>query len=253
MNSPNERGRLALDKENARWLGVCAGIARWLDLPTAVVRVIFVICVISWPTILLAYVIIYFVLDRGITADSAQDYFRGADTAEHFRQLNYRKPLYRFPSRGRIAGVCAGIADYLEIRPFWVRLATLGSLFVFGPFTLLAYVVCWIAFDIAPSEPAYCSRRGARRQQRKARREARRDARRRGRDERSAEYSATRPTDLDADDLGNGAPQQEFDQGPSYSRAECDETFRRLEIRLREIEAYMTSKRFRLHCEINRI
>jgi hypothetical protein len=26
-----------------------------------------------------------------------------------------------------------------------------------------------------------------------------------------------------------------------------------MELHLREIEAYMTSKRFRLHCEINRI
>ena len=142
MSNPRLRATLNLDSDNARWLGVCAGIARWLDLPTALVRVIFVICVISWPTLLIAYVITYFVLDRGITPDSVQDYFRGADTAEHFRKLNYRKPLYPYPRQGRIAGVCAGIANYLEIKTFWVRLATLGSLFAFGPFTLLGYIVC---------------------------------------------------------------------------------------------------------------
>jgi hypothetical protein len=38
-----------------------------------------------------------------------------------------------------------------------------------------------------------------------------------------------------------------------YDEAQCTEVFRLLELRLREIEAYMTSKRFRLHCEINRI
>ena len=158
MSNPRLRATLNLDSDNARWLGVCAGIARWLDLPTALVRVIFVICVISWPTLLIAYVITYFVLDRGITPDSVQDYFRGADTAEHFRKLNYRKPLYRYPRQGRIAGVCAGIANYLEIKTFWVRLATLGSLFLFGPFTLLGYIVCWVAFDVDPNEPACTGR-----------------------------------------------------------------------------------------------
>ncbi len=34
---------------------------------------------------------------------------------------------------------------------------------------------------------------------------------------------------------------------------ECTEIYKTLELRLRAIEAYMTSKRFRLHCEINRI
>ncbi len=216
MSNPRLRATLNLDSDNARWLGVCAGIARWLDLPTALVRVIFVICVISWPTLLIAYVITYFVLDRGITPDSVQDYFRGADTAEHFRKLNYRKPLYRYPRQGRIAGVCAGIANYLEIKTFWVRLATLGSLFLFGPFTLLGYIVCWVAFDVDPNEPAYTGRR--------------------------AEFGT--------DESAHSAPES---MRPRYDEAQCTEVFRILELRLREIEAYMTSKRFRLHCEINRI
>ncbi|MDO7671811.1 MAG: PspC domain-containing protein [OM182 bacterium] len=216
MSNPRLRATLNLDSDNARWLGVCAGIARWLDLPTALVRVIFVICVISWPTLLIAYVITYFVLDRGITPDSVQDYFRGADTAEHFRKLNYRKPLYRYPRQGRIAGVCAGIANYLEIKTFWVRLATLGSLFLFGPFTLLGYIVCWVAFDVDPNEPAYTGRRAK----------------------------------FGTDESAHSAPES---MRPRYDEAQCTEVFRVLELRLREIEAYMTSKRFRLHCEINRI
>jgi phage shock protein C len=217
------------------------GIARWLDLPTALVRVIFVICVISWPTLLIAYVITYFVLDRGITPDSVQDYFRGADTAEHFRKLNYRKPLYRYPRQGRIAGVCAGIANYLEIKTFWVRLATLGSLFLFGPFTLLGYIVCWVAFDVDPNEPACTGRRrntSFHREQSAKSDEHRREAF----TETRAEYST--------DESAHSAPEN---VRPRYDEAQCTEVFRVLELRLREIEAYMTSKRFRLHCEINRI
>ena len=47
MNNTSMRAPLTLDSEKARWLGVCAGIARWLDLPIALVRVIFVICIRS--------------------------------------------------------------------------------------------------------------------------------------------------------------------------------------------------------------
>jgi len=241
------RAALTLDSEKARWLGVCAGIARWLDLPLALVRVIFVICVISWPTLLLAYVITYFVLDRGITPDSVQDYFRGAETAEHFRKLNYRKPLYRYPRRGRIAGVCAGVANYLEIKTFWVRLATLGSLFLFGPFTLLGYVICWIAFDIDPKEPAYSSRRTERRRRRAERKAAKKSG---AHNKFQREIPATPNTQSDILDA-HSAPHEEKSQ--HYDEAQCAEVFRLLELRLREIEAYITSKRFRLHCEINRI
>jgi len=247
MSNTSMRPALTLDSEKARWLGVCAGIARWLDLPLALVRVIFVICVISWPTLLLAYVITYFVLDRGITPDSVQDYFRGADTAEHFRKLNYRKPLYRYPRRGRIAGVCAGVANYLEIKTFWVRLATLGSLFLFGPFTLLGYVICWIAFDIDPKEPAYSSRRTERRRRRAERKAAKKSG---AHNKFQRETPATPNTQSDILDA-HSAPHEEKSQ--HYDEAQCAEVFRLLELRLREIEAYITSKRFRLHCEINRI
>ena len=38
-----------------------------------------------------------------------------------------------------------------------------------------------------------------------------------------------------------------------HSHDKCTEIYNTMELRLREIEAYMTSKRFRLHCDINRI
>ena len=79
--------RLKLNRRDARWLGVCAGIAEWLDVPTVLVRVIFVICVISWPTLIIGYFLLYFCLDKDITPDKMRDYFKSASTAEHFKQL----------------------------------------------------------------------------------------------------------------------------------------------------------------------
>jgi phage shock protein PspC (stress-responsive transcriptional regulator) len=55
------------------------------------------------------------------------------------------KRLYRNSSSGRIAGVCAGIADYLDadvtlIRLVWVVLSIVPGGFVGG---LIAYIAAW--------------------------------------------------------------------------------------------------------------
>ena len=50
-----------------------------------------------------------------------------------------------------------------------------------------------------------------------------------------------------------GAYRNDPAEATGVSRQECTEIYASLERRLREIEAFMTSKRFRLHCEINRI
>ena len=229
-----------IDRENARWLGVCAGIANRLDIPIALVRVVFVLSVIAWPTLLIGYLLVYFVFSRSYNQEDEDSSFRGAKTAEHFRQLNFRRPIYRFPSRGRIAGVCAGIADYLEVKPFWVRIACLGSFFILGPFTFLAYIACWVAFEKAPGESQY-GKRG-----RRARRAERRQIRRQG----SAEAAAAST----AYSQPHSEPESDSSPHPEVlNKKDCFKTMRQLELRLRAIEAYMTSKRFRLHCEINRI
>lgn len=281
---------MRLDRENARCLGVCAGIAKWLDVPASLVRIVFVICVIAWPPFLLGYFILYFCLDKDLTPEKMQDYFSSAPTAEHFRKLNYRKPIYKNERDKKIAGVCAGIADYLEVSAFSVRLVTLLSLFIFGPFTFWAYIICIFVFDPDPYGPPDVyeakMRRRERRRERKERRRAHRAARRDARSARKTrksyvneEYEAD-IQDLEDDihdvadevhfelkaELGNAfsgfkkagskrnnRTEEEVDTDPNYSRAECTEIYSILETRLREIEAFMTSKKFRLHCQLNRI
>lgn len=288
---------MRLDRENARCLGVCAGIAKWLDVPASLVRIVFVICVIAWPPFLLGYFILYFCLDKDLTPEKMQDYFSSAPTAEHFRKLNYRKPIYKNERDKKIAGVCAGIADYLEVSAFSVRLVTLLSLFIFGPFTFWAYIICIFVFDPDPYGPPDVyeakMRRRERRRERKERRRAYRAARREARAARRTRKSYINEEfdeniqDFEEDiqdfedevhdaaeqvhielkaELGNAfsgfkkararrseRSKEETDTGPNFSRAECTEIYSILEKRLREIEAFMTSKKFRLHCQLNRI
>lgn len=254
---------MRLDRENKRCLGVCAGVADWLEVPATLVRIIFIICVISWPTLIVGYFLLYFCLDKEITPDKLRDYFNDAKTADHFKQLNYRKPIYKNSRNKRIAGVCSGIADYLEVSAFSVRAVTLCSLFIFGPFTFWAYIICIFVFDPDPhTTDADSYARKMQRRQRRAERRARRHARKNRvrmsyaneeftadmkdmKDKVKAAVSRMHDTTAKTDESTAAASQ--------YSRKECTEIYSSLETRLREIEAFMTSKRFRLHCEFNRI
>jgi phage shock protein PspC (stress-responsive transcriptional regulator) len=62
---------------------------------------------------------------------------------------NY-KSLTRSTRNTMIAGVCAGLGDYLNIDPTVVRLMFLLGFFLTGPGILLAYLVMAI---IIPPEP----------------------------------------------------------------------------------------------------
>jgi phage shock protein C len=59
------------------------------------------------------------------------------------------KRLMRSSTDKKIAGVCAGLADYFDIDPTIVRVVWLLLLFCGGT-GLLAYVILWIVLPVAP-------------------------------------------------------------------------------------------------------
>jgi phage shock protein C len=62
-----------------------------------------------------------------------------------------RHRLWRDTDRGILAGVCAGIADYIGVEPIGVRLvAVLGLVFFFPP-TIVVYVI--LALVLRPKPP----------------------------------------------------------------------------------------------------
>ena len=64
------------------------------------------------------------------------------------RESLRRRGIVR-PRRGRvIGGVCAGLARWLDVNPWLVRLAAVVSILIPGP-QVLAYVLLWI---IVPEE-----------------------------------------------------------------------------------------------------
>jgi phage shock protein C len=60
--------------------------------------------------------------------------------------------LYRNPDRGVLAGVCAGIADYLGVRTWQVRLAAVILLFIFSFWTVVLYILAAIFLKRRPAE-----------------------------------------------------------------------------------------------------
>ena len=65
--------------------------------------------------------------------------------------LDLNKKLWRIPQRGKVGGVCAGIAQYLDIKVKVVRiLAILAMCFGLFVFVVGAYIVLYFVLDPLP-------------------------------------------------------------------------------------------------------
>ncbi|CBG88460.1 envelope stress response membrane protein PspC [Citrobacter rodentium] len=69
--------------------------------------------------------------------------------------INLNKKLWRIPQQGMLRGVCAGIAQYLNVPTKLVRILVVLSIF-FGLafFTLVAYIILSFALDPMPDNLA---------------------------------------------------------------------------------------------------
>lgn len=63
------------------------------------------------------------------------------------------KPLTRSASNTMIAGVCAGLADYLNIDPTVVRLLFVLGFFLTGPGVFLAYLIMAVVVPLEKTLP----------------------------------------------------------------------------------------------------
>lgn len=62
-----------------------------------------------------------------------------------------RHRLWRDTDRGIVAGVCAGIADYIGVEPIVMRLVAVLCLVFFFPPTVVAYVVLTLVLRRKPA------------------------------------------------------------------------------------------------------
>ena len=60
-----------------------------------------------------------------------------------------KRSLYRLPSQGKVAGICAGLGAYLGIEVWLVRVVVASAIILTGFFglPLLAYIVAYFLMD----------------------------------------------------------------------------------------------------------
>ena len=61
--------------------------------------------------------------------------------------------LYRLAYDKKIAGVCAGLAKYMDVDVTLVRIAMVAGFFVTAGMVLLAYIAAWIIMPVDRSRP----------------------------------------------------------------------------------------------------
>jgi phage shock protein C len=150
--------------------------------------------------------------------------------------------IYRDPKNGKIAGVCAGIADYFKLEVWLVRILTVTAFFLLGgSFVLVAYIAARFILDKKPTgsismnrENQYSSSVNAGAANKVWRKTGDAGSSKEGRIEvKSRVWQAGEP------------PREAF--------FDIQERFRVAELKLRKLEGYVTSKEFELNREISRL
>jgi phage shock protein C len=246
-----EDNSLKLNRRDRMLCGVAGGLASFFRINSFWVRLAFVIAMLTWtPTIVLYFVLYFCMDDKKPGVRNAVNNIADSKMGRHFRKVDYRKGLHKNKAKAKISGVCAGLADYLEINAFWVRLAFIVAL-VLGPFAIIAYILGMILMDADPNL------RSNRHQNRKARRHNRRrdyadkmaEESMHGMEEdiADAEYS-----DVVEDPVKSYRKQAKNDES-QFDINSVDDKFSKLEEKLRRLEATITSKKFKIHSEFKRM
>ncbi len=145
-----------------------------------------------------------------------------------------RGELFRNPSRGKIAGVCAGIADYFGWETWLVRILVVSGVLFGMPFLILGYVAAWFILDKDPSSTNPIKGRAA---QNKSSFSAK---------DTTDEHVANESIKVKARIWQSGEP-------PKQAFHDIRRKFRSLEYKLQGMEKYVTSAEFTVSREINKL
>lgn len=63
------------------------------------------------------------------------------------------KQLNRLPDQGKVAGVCAGVAEFTGVEPWLVRIVWFSGLVLSGGFFFVAYIAAWFILDKKYDDP----------------------------------------------------------------------------------------------------
>ena len=141
-----------------------------------------------------------------------------------------KRQLYKIPSEGKIAGVCAGVAEYTGAETWLVRVIWISGLLLSGGFFLIAYFAGWFILDSKPYEGS---------KKRKA-----------GKSDQWKRFDSKHDIDQAVE-----VKTKIWQAGEPPRRAYRDIMFQfdSIERRVRDMETYVTSNEFTLKREINKL
>ncbi len=152
--------------------------------------------------------------------------------------------LYRNTRDSKVMGVCAGLADYLDVRLCVVRFMTIVGILLSGGWLIALYLV--MGFILDPKPDHLYERDDNRKAHRRYPYEDReRKGYRQRRRERRAERRERRAERRDRKYWQKANPSY-----PDYDTKHLRRRFDDIEKRMQGMEAYMTSKKFRLDREL---
>ncbi len=124
--------------------------------------------------------------------------------------------LYRIPERGKLAGVCAGIAERFGFEVWLVRIIVVSAFFLGIPFIPVLYIAGWLLLDTKTLS------------------------------QRSSKGDFAEAVKVKLKIWQQGQP-------PKKALNKLDSQFEQLELRLQSVESYVTSSEFNLSREIKQL
>lgn len=154
-----------------------------------------------------------------------------------------RNTLYRVKDQGKIAGVCAGIANYFGIETWLVRILTVTAfLLLAGPFILVSYVALWFILDEKESMSSHTtSSRSC-----FGNKQASQHNSYTGKGYKNSSDDGEQKVEVKSKVWQSGVP-------PRQACIDLKQRYGVVENKLRLLESYVTSKEFQLNRELNRL
>lgn len=153
--------------------------------------------------------------------------------------MKTRGELTRDPDKGKIAGVCAGVAEYFGIELWLVRILVVSAFFLTaGTFIVVSYVAAWFILEKKSTRHGPSHFRGASNKPG--------DAATSGKGWHNADDDEDEKVKVKSKVWQSGEP-------PKQAFADIKQRFEKNEVRLRQIETYVTSAQYQLNREINNL
>lgn len=118
--------------------GVCAGLGQYFDLDPVLFRLLFVVSVFFGGVGILVYIVMWILVPEA----SGQEPSAGSARRLHLSNTDRK-----------IAGVCGGLGEWLQVDPVFIRVAFVVLALACG-FGVLLYILFWLIAPRAPSAPA---------------------------------------------------------------------------------------------------